>query len=276
MSFMETVGLGSVGIIDALGFKGIWRRHSPDAVAATLREARRIGTKMAKDVLMYEAVQHVYAASGGHIPEISALSFSDNIFFTAVVPEARDRLAALAATTGVVAAGLSYIMRTTSQAEVPIIYRGVISAGDCIIDTESSLFIGEAVDEAGDLYEEADGAFVWLSPSAASLDYSEWSYGAWSELLVDYDVPLKGGRSFGTKVVNPCAHMSHTADEFAKIRAGHLTTTTSNDIGVIVKRQNAEKLFAQFERLSREHAADAEWERAAIARSRAEDEDEGK
>jgi hypothetical protein len=246
---MAQLSLGAVGLIDALGFKHICQRHNPAAVADTLRQARRKALQMEK-VLVRENQRVLRAA--GRPPKISATAFSDTFYFTAVVPVARDREGALAAATGVVACGLSYIMRTTAQAQVPLVWRGVIAAGDCFIDPDDKVFIGPAVDEAADLYEQANGAFAWLAPSAARLNYPGWS-GPWYNLLGDYDVPLKGGRSFRTKVVNPFVRISHETEAFEQIRRNSLKAMASDSLDVQIKRQNTEALFAHFEHLSREH-----------------------
>jgi hypothetical protein len=251
---MAQMSLGAVGVIDALGFKGIWQRHNPADVAATLQEGRRIADRMADEVLFPDALQHVLRPAG-QLPTVSAVAFSDTFFFTVVVPEARDREATLAGAAGVVACGLSYIIRKTGLAPVPLVFRGVIATGDCIIDPEDQVFIGPAVDEAAELMDQADGAFTWLAPSAAELDYSGWT-GHWHDLLVPYDVPLKGGRSVHTKVVNPFVHISHQANDFDQIRQNYRKAMFSNLPGVEIKRQNTEALFGRFEQLSRMH-----WER---------------
>jgi hypothetical protein len=72
-------------------------------------------------------------------------------------------------------------------------------------------------------------------------------------LLGDYDVPLKGGRSFRTKVVNPFVRISHETEAFEQIRRNSLKAMASDSLDVQIKRQNTEALFAHFEHLSREH-----------------------
>jgi hypothetical protein len=99
----------------------------------------------------------------------------------------------------------------------------------------------------------ANGAFTWLAPSAMRLDYSGWRSGSWGDLLVDYRVPLKDGRSILTKVVNPFALTSHGAGDFKQIRENYSKAMKADSVDVEVKRQNTEALFDHFERLSRKH-----------------------
>jgi hypothetical protein len=153
-------GLGAVGIIDALGFKGIWHGNDPDEVAATLKNGRSSAMGMRKAVLR-EPLQYVLHRAGAH-PKISAVAFSDTFLFSVVVEEAREREAVLAGAAAVVACGLSQIVRKMAQGPVPLTFRGIITAGDCIIDPEEQIFIGPAVDEAAELMNLANGAFTWL------------------------------------------------------------------------------------------------------------------
>jgi hypothetical protein len=242
-----------------LGFKGIWRSNDPESVAKTLQDGRRIAEEMARDVLVGDAVEHVLHAAG-NLPDISAVAFSDTFLFAATVPQAKDRQRALAGAAGLVACGLSSIVRTTALGPVPLTFRGVIATGECIVDPQNRVFIGPAVDEAAELMDMANGAFTWLAPSAMELDYSGWRNGFWGDVLVDYRVPLKDGRSILTKVVNPFALTSHGAEDFKQIRQNHSKAMKSGSVDVEVKRQNTEALFDHFERLSRKHMENMERE----------------
>jgi len=252
------MSLGAVGFIDALGFKGIWRKSDPDEVAETLKAGRHAAQSM-REWMETAAIEHVTQAAG-EFPTVSAVAFSDSFLVAVLVPKADVRERALAGAVGVVACGLSHIVRTAALGRVPLTFRGVITTGDCIIDPDHQVFIGPAVDEAGELMDLANGAFTWLAPSAAGLDYSVWEDGYWHDLFADYRVPLKNGSSIQTKVVNPFAGLSPQVKEFGEIRRNHRKAMESTSIDVEVKRQNTEELFEHLERVSREY-----FEKASLA-----------
>ena len=243
--------LGAVGFIDALGFKGIWRNRIPEEVAETLKEGRRAALQLAKR-LGVEAISPVLHRAGAH-PEVSALAFSDSFLLSVVVPKAREREATLAGAAGIVARGLSHIAKKVALGRVPLVFRGTIAAGDCIIDPNEQIFLGPAVDEAAQLMDLANGAFIWLAPGTARLDYSGLRGSPWHSLLVDFRVPLKNGDSISTKVVNPFVGLSHMTDEFVRIRTNYRSAMESSSVDVEVKRQNTEALLDHLEELSRKY-----------------------
>lgn len=202
------------------------------------------------EVVQREALQYVLHRAGAH-PKISAMAFSDTFLFSVTVEEAREREATLAGAAAGVACGISQIVRKMAQGPVPLTFRGIITTGDCIIDPENQIFIGPAIDEAAKLMDLANGAFTWLAPSAARLDYTWCTPSSWPDLLVEYSVPLKNGSSILTKVVNPFALISHDSSEFKQIRANYRKAMESESLDVEVKRQNTEALFDHFEQLSR-------------------------
>lgn len=241
--------LGAVGFIDALGFKGIWRRHDSDEVAATLKKGRSSALRAMKTALGF--AYHYVMHRAGALPRISAQAFSDTFMFSLVVGEAREREPTLARAAAVVAYGISQMLRTMAQGPVPLTFRGAIAAGDCMIDPDNQIFIGPAVDEAAQLMDLANGAFTWLAPGTARLDYSWLKTSHLNPALVDYRVPLKNGSSILTKVVNPVALVSHKAPDFNQIRLNYSKAMESQLVDVEVKRQNTEALFDHLEQLSR-------------------------
>jgi len=253
---MSDFSQGAVGVVDALGFKGIWNRYPLDAVRRTLEEIRKYALEEVSKMM-----KRLYAHGVARPFEIAAFSFSDTVIFTAVTSKAERSSDALAGAAGLVAAGISYLMRRAVCSEVPLIFRGAIATGECFVDHDRGMFLGPAVDEASELEKKAEGAFVWLSPETCTLDLNDWNRRTWENLLSQYDVPLKGCSPIRTKVVNPFVHVSHVADEFAKIRDGYLSFLSSKSRpeatdreDVVRKRVNTEKLLVFFEEQARKQA----------------------
>lgn len=253
-SRVKNFDLGSVGVIDALGFKGIWERQEVDDVIASLLEAKKSAVEIVKAAEGFPA-SDVFHASGC-FPQISSMAFSDTVVFSVTVPQVatKDRSATLAGTAGVAAFGLAYIQRAMAQAKVPLVFRGVIATGDCYVDPATQIMLGPAVDEAANLMNQADGAFVWLSEKTSALDFFRWKGGIWADLFVSYSVPLKGGQpAVRTKVVNPFFHTSHLAEEFEKMRLGYRAAMNLQRADVNLKRQNTEAFIAHVRELSVRH-----------------------
>jgi hypothetical protein len=220
-----------------------------------------------ESALAREIVEHVLQVAGG-VPTLRAIPFSDMFLISAVVPSsARNHAGTFAGTAGLVACIISYIVRETALQQVPLTFRGAIATGKCMIDPDNRTFIGPAVDEAATLMEKANGAFVLLTENAAELvenaeksDYPRWRHDElWPDLFVDYEVPMKDGTRFSTKVANPFVHISHQAEEFNQIRLNYHRAMESDSEDVDEKRRNTEELFHHFERLSQEH-----WDRKKL------------
>ena len=120
----------------------------------------------------------------------------------------------------------------------PLVYRGTVSAGDFLIDEE--FLLGPAIDEAASEEKRAEGAFIWLTPSALS------AFGKYSAQLgpvpprieYNYRVPMKGGHTYQTHVVNPILAIPEPREE--SIRSLLATFSRSQAVDVAIKRQNTE------------------------------------
>ena len=85
-----------------------------------------------------------------------------------------------------------------------ILFRGSIAIGGFYMDEHSSTIMGEAVTDAAAWYDEADWVGLAATPhgtmqikSVEKHDKRDWRY-----LMLDYQVPMKGGRKVPLKVVN--------------------------------------------------------------------------
>ncbi len=220
--------IGAVAILDALGFKGIWKRFESDVVFQKLRDLR--------DVVVGEV-----SNANRDVPRMlfvdpisrSAKFFSDTCVIcvsiesaTGVVLSPDDEVSmltqhhALRDLTLTLANFLAHAIVTFP----PFAYRGCIATGP--FDIDDVFLLGPAIDEAAELASVADGAFVWFSPRTQAL-YERFSslipskvdsnfpeyHTVQNALAPIYHVPLKGGHIAESRVVNPLApHEPDTRD----------------------------------------------------------------
>lgn len=137
---------GVVAMLDALGFKGIWKRFDADAIVARLESARETEERFdlhgfdVQFAFLSDTV--VIACDFGERPPIEALYF--------------------------VSFRVGYFLESMLTCEPPqLAYRGAIAAGDYLI--KGNTIIGEAVDEAAIGEKKAEGPVVWLTESATQL-----------------------------------------------------------------------------------------------------------
>jgi hypothetical protein len=85
-----------------------------------------------------------------------------------------------------------------------ILFRGSIAIGTFHVDDDTNTVMGEAVTDAAAWYDKADWIGVHATPSASL--FIQWllerEESAKEHVMLDYDVPLKGGGTVRTKVVN--------------------------------------------------------------------------
>jgi hypothetical protein len=86
-----------------------------------------------------------------------------------------------------------------------ILFRGAIGAGHFYINDDTNTVMGEAVSDAAAWYEEAQWVGVHCTPKCslsinAQLERAKRK--TRTQIIVDYDVPLKGGKICRLKAVN--------------------------------------------------------------------------
>jgi hypothetical protein len=223
----------AVALVDALGFKTVLERHTASEISAAWFRIRSEIEGMKK----YLQVQHF-----GDI-DIHSAWFSDTV---AIVAQSPSRLTAAeqsdvrhqADLVQAVAMCVGYGIREGSGLSVPIAFRGAIAVGRAYVDHESNLFLGAPFVEAAALYEEPEGAFVILSPSADRIPkVTSWR----EDPLVEYEVPLKGGRRFLTRVVSPFVDMAASYQTQTEVLGGIARAMTSDRLDVAIKRANTER-----------------------------------
>jgi len=250
---------GTIALIDALGFKGIWNDHRGGAsnARATLRAVKSV-----LDAERAGAAEHWRSMTAHeNVPQFAkGIRFtchfmSDTAAIAATVPlpgpgeDYPGKRAwapmVLNASIYVICRALAPAIRAAALSPTPIAYRGAIACGEMEIDDEFT--IGPAVDDAASGMEAADGAFVWFMPSALNfcrqMEPHDW-FTVW-ERTTEFDVPLKG-RTFSTRVINPFVVQVETYGlvEPEPFEAALLGSFTSDDVGIAVKRQNTARFLA--------------------------------
>jgi hypothetical protein len=134
-----------------------------------------------------------------------------------------------------------------------------MSHGAVLIDED--FVVGEAVDEAAAWMEEADGAFIWLTPSAVNLYNTGFPERiAEGSVTFEYEIPLKGGRKIRTLAVNPVAgyplgDSASQVESLPQLLAKKMSLAFERPRGnmsvdVMIKKQNTEAFL---------NAATAHW-----------------
>jgi hypothetical protein len=249
--------LGAVAMMDALGFKGIWNREgvkeNPERVLDRMLELQeqwsRTTLETATEVRKSLDEAGPVEWSPGKV-DATMVALSDTVVVGVSVehdtPHARSFAVRLAAfVTG-------KVIQHAVDAEPHLAFRGCIARG--AFSMRQNFIMGPAVDEAASAMELANGALVWLAPTAnAALDDVPGVPG----LLEKYAVPLKVG-SFRTRVVSPLYQLDSVEREL--LRGAILGTFSSDALDVQMKKQNTARFLqhaAYMQGLRERRAADA-------------------
>ena len=194
---MKGLRLGAVVLLDALGFKGIWNRVNPRLVINQLKKLKREGLRLVGDnrsgvLLQDDTFEH------------SVRCISDSIIIAVTIrgsalpayPERPVHRAMLSA--ALIASHLTY---SALDGTPPLLFRGCMAAGRMNIDGD--FMIGPAIDEAAGLFEQSDGPFIWMAPSALHIvdEYAETFFHRIEPIyMIRYPVPMKNGTTIRTLV----------------------------------------------------------------------------
>jgi hypothetical protein len=244
--------IAAVAVLDALGFKGIWNSYDPAEVAGALDGQRRM-------------LASFQGLSRSRPPEIRFLAVSDTLIIASLSPfpwsenlDAYHRQVA-----GVLAhdvQGMARMVLQNAHHKSPmLLFRGCVAVGPMY--SESDQLIGGAIDEAAEAMNYADGAFVWLLPSASRFRLPPENDALEPE-LIDYRVPMHGGRRLLVPTVNPLAACSN-ADHRRKIADAMLGAFSDErrlrgkapTLEVLAKLQNTRDFLEQAERETAAHMA---------------------
>ncbi len=107
--------------------------------------------------------------------------------------------------------------------------------------------MGRLSTKASTLHERAQGAFVWLSPTAMEFEAPTHSPLVWPTMVHPHSVPLDRGERFSTLVVVPFVD-TNVRDEWERILKGYKDAMTSTRIDVQVKAQNTWRMLEEVAR----------------------------
>jgi hypothetical protein len=137
----------------------------------------------------------------------------------------------------------SAIVAMGARTEPSLAYRGCISFGD--FEVRDRFLVGPAVDEAAAANNLAQGAFVWLLPSAREVFglYAEPSaaHPDYVRTYSPFEVPLKGGETYDTFAVSPyiLADTEAARDEITS----RILLTFSGGLDVQLKKQHTRRFL---------------------------------
>jgi hypothetical protein len=213
---------GAVALIDAMGFRGIWGRHKPEEVLGALNDMKS----------WFEArIREQFQSQPSMQCQVAFLS--DTIAISMALAESTENTAALS----VIYLGdvISWVLDRVLRSAIPLAYRGAITVGS--YQVEPHFLIGQAIDEAASAHELAQGAFIWLTPSARH-HVARWlEEQPQNTHLVRFDVPLKGGDTFDTYTVSPL-EQAKSAEDANTLMKALLASFSNQAMDVAVKRQN--------------------------------------
>ena len=251
---------GTIALIDALGFKGIWseRRGGPAKAKAMLRAVQ----KALETEREWAEAHWRQITKGERVPEFArSIEFTTHFMSdTAAIAAAAELPAGWendkdphswtrtlsGSTMYMICRALPPALRAAALAETSVAYRGAIACGE--MDLAKDFTVGPAVDDAATGMEAADGAFVWLMPSALAFcrRLQSWQWAHVWERTVEFPVSLSG-RAFRTQVVNPFIFQDAPPEPgtIDSLEAAILGSFRSDDLGVQIKRQNTARFLSR-------------------------------
>lgn len=115
-----------------------------------------------------------------------------------------------------------------------ILFRGSVAIGTFYVDCETNTVMGQAVTDAAAWYEKADWIGIHATPKATIViqRWLERRSASKEHLMLDYDVPLKDGKSIRAKAVNwpkvffvnsltPCENGEKPKEKILQLLAEH-------------------------------------------------------
>jgi hypothetical protein len=262
----QTMSEGAFALIDCLGFRGIWKRTDHNLLLEKLRSiVQQVQPQIIKGI-PFDLLRRKFIINASLLSDSVAISLR---YKDSDVPKTtnkekekkKDRKKSYEKNylVWLICASTIKILDLYLEDEPNLILRGNITYGKYA--NEGNFIVGPAVDEAVGNMEVAQGAFVWLDPTAEEMykhcvettkktikilsrthNDDELLRGSKlalaSPILVDsYDMPLKGGERLRCPVLNPFAFHKTEKNRQAIVR-GYLKALYGSRIDVLLKRQN--------------------------------------
>jgi hypothetical protein len=201
---LDAMKRGALVMMDALGFKGIWRNYDSDRVLEKL--SKLVQATNANLRQWTETNKLIEVNTPTPLPQATFLSDTVVISTPFVgTPGATPEADAFAEWMGVryVAMFASILMAEALETKPRLLYRGCLTVGR--FAAADAFLVGPAVDVAAELAPLAQGAFVWLDASArTALRVGPGrDFGNHLVNLIEHPVPLKGGDTLKTLAVMP-------------------------------------------------------------------------
>jgi len=223
------MGSGAVVLMDALGFKGIWKRYKPEVVFEKMRTMELSAMKMEESFLDEMEKMNVPKTL---TPVVTYRFLSD----TAVIGVQNSREETIPDNLLIYKAAIaaSATIATAADPECTLVFRGTIAYGDFAV--AGNCIIGPAVDEAATYMNTPDGGFIYYGPSCQKRLPAQPDPG-WPWL--EWPVPMKGGGDYATRVVTPFMKGFETTQHIS-IRDAIIGFFDDDSLDVQIKRQNTE------------------------------------
>jgi|GEM_PF-2370935 len=272
---------GAFALIDCLGFKGIWRRMENQDPEPLIRKLRQIEDTVSEQL---QSKSGLFEFHKDKDIEVNVRLLSDTV---AISYQGGDDLVEMPKGSVVFALCMTVveILNLFVKEKPHLVMRGCISYGKHL--SEGNFIVGQAVDEAAEHMNIADGAFIWMLPSAANLfndfveyfvkttfENSEWELKDTEELdenikkqtiqnmlrdtffglLVgkEYEMPLKGGSNLKCPILNPLAVCGDRKEAEEIIRT-YSEVMSGERLDIWLKKQNTmemlEVAIKEYERL---------------------------
>lgn len=249
---------GVIAFIDFLGTKGIWEKYEAKDVIEKLKHLR---DNVLKQHLAHgESYLEDVSKKGGPSIKTNAIFVSDTIAIAFWYDSAEDENLTPGALVYIVGKVVAEFIREAASTDLlpSRIFRGCITVGE--FDYDESFLIGPAVDEAGAYHEQADGALVFIVPSAAkylneAIDYlrhlvktgestrEEACKSIEALLFIPHEIQLKKAGNTVLPVLNPLA--GESVEDQKNITQAILSAFDDPDPRVAKKRQNTEQFLGK-------------------------------
>lgn len=257
---------GAFALIDCLGFKGSWGRMPNKNPKPIIDKFSRIRSEIDKAQLENQIPGF---EKGFDNVEWKIILLSDSIALSVFVDDDKLKSHSL----WILMKMISRIMAMYCIDFPQFVVRGCISYGEHLC--WDNFLVGPAVDEAANHYELADGAFVWLLPSAEELlpSISEiafaeaeksiangesyqnltsisqleefWPIFGPSALLVDsYPMPIKQQGNLKSKLINPFWGVKGQENVDQMIR-DYSVAMKGDKLDIRIKKQNTLEFIAR-------------------------------
>lgn len=237
---------GAVAVIDALGFRGIWRQINPAKMLERLHDLRRKTEDVRRDFNDRYQEQH-RVLTGPVEPELNVMSLSDTIVVSANVKGVSDAIKSDVMSLNLATFATSAIITLAAQESPVLVYRGCVAVGE--FEVEPPFMIGPAVDEAAAGESLAEAAVVWCSPSA------EQAVRKASQIVGEetakpigclrWNVPMKGGGQYQTYAVIPYFRIGDRLPNIDDIQGRILASFDETRLDVAIKKQNTERFLRE-------------------------------